>query len=310
MNHHIKKLLFTTLVFFISSALVAQIHVVWQIETNQMWERDWLMELLHGLEFDNIYDSGKFEQLVDNSIIVVSVPRNNKRAAYFKKLRELNYKFGVIQLSDEGYNCPTDFYADAQFVFRNYWHPQFINQKNVVMFSLGYKSGFWAGKSQPVVDCTHRKYTWSFAGEINGKPTRSLMLSQLRAIANHHVHEISCGTDPNSLSTTDYQNLLLNSIFVPCPAGWNMDTFRIWEALECGCIPVVEKFPVDYFGLFLGKHPFLAVHSWEQAAQEIKDLLANPEQLEARRQECYRWWLEYKKQMNKTFVTTIKKTLS
>ena len=60
---------------------------------------------------------------------------------------------------------------------------------------------------------------------------------------------------------------------------------------------------------YLGKHPFIAVNSWQEAASIVNDLLANPDQLEALRQECHAWWLSYKKQINRTFVETIKKTL-
>ena len=31
---------------------------------------------------------------------------------------------------------------------------------------------------------------------------------------------------------------MLNSIFAPCPSGHNPECFRLFEAMEAGCIPV------------------------------------------------------------------------
>ena len=309
MKRKILYLLFAISIYTIANSN-AQIKLVWQVDKAKIWEEDWLLELLSGLEFESIED-GNFEKLVDNSIIVISPPRDDKASAYFKKLHEMHYKFGIILLSDECYKCPTDFYEYAQFVFRNYWHKQFTRQDNVICFGLGYKTGFWQDDSQKLLDSAHRQYTWSFAGQISGKPTRSAMISDMKRVPNHFIHEIYTWNDSRSLGVTEYQNLLLNSIFVPSPTGyWNLDSFRIWEALECGCIPIVEKFPLDYFGKFLGDHPFLVVDSWPQAAQEVANLLADPVRLEARRLECYQWWIEYKKRTNSTFLQIINKTLN
>jgi hypothetical protein len=68
---------------------------------------------------------------------------------------------------------------------------------------------------------------------------------------------------PDSLSIEEYRNLFLNTTFMPCPKGcWNFDCFRVCEALECGCISIVEKIPFDYFQRLMGDYPFLAVNTW------------------------------------------------
>lgn len=289
----------------------AAVNLVWQINPAQMWETDWLFELLKGVDIHCICDNGMFETYVDNAIIVLSAPRSLKRAQYFKKLKDLHYKFGVIQLSDEKCSYPTDYYDDAQFVFRNYWDQKFNSTAHVFTFPNGYKSGFWAEFCDEIKTSCQRKYTWSFAGELKGKKSRTVMVSYMKNVPGHHIHTTQGfgSTDPKSLNTAAYRNLLLDSIFIPCPAGWSIETFRVWEALECGCIPIVEKFPFDYYGSFIPEHPFLAVDSWQEAVDIVNDLLAQPEKLEALRQKCHMWWLAHKKMINKTFVDVIKKTL-
>lgn len=46
------------------------------------------------------------------------------------------------------------------------------------------------------------------------------------------------------LDAAGWQTLLLDSKFTLCPGGHNAETFRLWEALEAGSIPIVSK--LDY----------------------------------------------------------------
>lgn len=304
----ILKLVFFIFLFISFNAL-GSISLVWQAERKKVWEEDWLTELLVGLEYE-VVDDMKFEKFIDNSIVIVVPPQEKQMLPYFKKMHDLGYKFGIILLSDECYTCSTEFYKYAQFVFRNYWHKQFSNDPKVVCFALGYKTGFWNGIPRSRANELRRPYCWSFAGQIGGKPTRAAMIAQLKQVSPYYIHEIHAWLDPRSLNTYEYQTLLLNSIFVPCGRGyWNIDSFRTWEALECGCIPIVEKFPLDYFKKFLGDHPFLTVDSWEQAPLLMSQLMADPEALEAKRQECITWWDEYKKKTGQKMISIIKSRL-
>ena len=81
------------------------------------------------------------------------------------------------------------------------------------------------------------------------------------------------------------------------------------QALQGECIPIVEKQPLDYFRKFFPDHPFIAVDSWYQASQQINLLLANPSELEHRRQQCYQWWQKYKKTMKKTVLDFVDRYL-
>lgn len=303
--------LLLVLTSFCCPQVYPEISLIWQVDRKISPEEDWLMELLSGLEI-TILDDGKFEKFINQSIIVISTAHNDRNdyEQYFQKLHEMNYSFGIILLSDERYDSPTDFYKYAKFVFRNYWHKKFSDQKNVVTFSLGYKSGFWKDATKEVKNCNARNYIWSFAGQITGKPTRIDMIAHIKNIPKYFIHETFSWGDPQALSVTAYQDLLLNTIFVPCPTGfWNLDSFRVYEALECGCIPIVEKNPIDYFANFYGEHPFITIESWDQVPKIINSLMENRNHLEQRRVQCYRWWLDYKKKTHRKFVKIIRRNL-
>jgi hypothetical protein len=74
-----------------------------------------------------------------------------------------------------------------------------------------------------------------------------------------------------------------------------LDSFRVCEALEAGCIPIVERRPFyDYFRHLLGDHPMLTVADWGEAPGLIAALRKDKGALDRRRLACARWWQDYK----------------
>ncbi len=298
-----KRFLFWSLLL-LPLFLYSKVHLIWQLPKAEFSETDWLEELLSGIEFEEIQD-GKWSVFKNNAIIVASNFKKRKCKRYYEELHKRKCKFAIIQVSDEFYSIPNDFYQQAVFVLRHYWHPQY--GKNVTAFPLGYMSGFMRHfPAHEIQDASHRKYVWSFAGQIN-KSTRQAMAESMKKIAHYHIHETSSFSDPDALSKEKYRALLLNTLFVPCPRGWaNLESFRVYEALECGCIPIVEKDDTDYFTHLLGNYPFLSVEKWEEAPALIQKLLANPMELENLRASCRAWWLEHKKKVKQEIAETIK----
>jgi hypothetical protein len=75
-----------------------------------------------------------------------------------------------------------------------------------------------------------------------------------------------------------------------------VESFRLYEALEAGSIPIVEKrWTLDYFRLLLGEHPIPTVRSWAEARDLVKRLAADPDGLNALQDRCLSWWDAYKR---------------
>jgi hypothetical protein len=90
------------------------------------------------------------------------------------------------------------------------------------------------------------------------------------------------------------------------------DSFRWAEALEQGCIPIVEDDPPlgsplcerpmqcthndpNYFRRLLGESfPFLVVREWGEAPHLLRALLADPHRLHRLFEECVAWFESYK----------------
>ena len=91
--------------------------------------------------------------------------------------------------------------------------------------------------------------------------------------------------------------MLSSTEFIPCPNGFfHPETYRLYEALECECIPIVETAYNYYDRLFPG-NPFLKISKWEEAKPIIKNWDKN--KINKKREECKLWWDSYKADLQK-----------
>jgi hypothetical protein len=198
----------------------------------------------------------------------------------------------LYHVGDEIYNHDYTAYKWCDLVLRNYWSIAFDASPHVMAVPIGYKAGFQS--NTPAKPAAQRQHVWSFMGDAN-KTSRQKMLEELRKIEGGFVHLISGWNSADSLPVEKYRAIMDESIFVPCPAGWgNLDSFRVYEALEAGCIPLVKRRDYDYFTRLLGENPLYAVADWS----EVPDMLRHWEtgdRWEGRRCECANWWEGYKK---------------
>jgi hypothetical protein len=275
--------------------------IVWQKDPREAWESDWVRYLLSGLNCTEVVDT-RHAVFSDGAIVVDSGIDAYKRAYYFEMLKRGN-RFVLFHLSDEHYSDDCTPYSFANFVLRNYWSRAHASDAAVLCVPLGMMNGFRVASQKPAPE---RRYLWSFAGNLN-KSSRTDMVAAMAPLEGGRLHGTNTvGTaasdelaerDPQApLTVQRYAQLLADTVFAPCPAGWeNLDTFRVCEALEAGCIPVVERRPsFDYFRHLFGSHPMISVESWSNAPQRIADLRRNGGELEKRRVACQEWWQDYK----------------
>ncbi len=90
-------------------------------------------------------------------------------------------------------------------------------------------------------------------------------------------------------------NVLSSSQFMPCPNGFvHPETYRLYEALECECIPIVEN-TYKYYDRLFPNNPFIKIDKWADAKIIVNSW--NDEQIKKKRSECKNWWKSYKNKL-------------
>jgi len=276
--------------------------IIWWIDI-KTYEKEWLNCIFQGR---HIYD-GTLTKVIPGAIIVVNQLRQNMHL--FSAYIGSHTSFSIVHLSDEFLDDDYSLYTNplCKHVFRNYIHPGLAHMKKVTHFGIGYKSEVSDITHEAAnKTCAHRSLAWSFSG-YSKKSDRELLLQMWGSIEPHSIHR-SGGFGVDLLQNTDYKNQLLESKFVLCPVGnCSLDTFRIYEALENGCIPITIKrninqpwvrFLESYWeDLFESKVPFLCHETWEAGFLNMVELLQNAEKCELLRQKCCAFWQKYKRDL-------------
>ena len=275
--------------------------IVWQRPRTEVWEDDWIEYLFRNIPHDTIEDLNHNTYL-DNSVIVESIWWAPHHSKYISELHSRNYKFGLIHLSDE--RCCDDIssYTHCKFVMRNYYRGNL--GKNVIHFPLGWNSGFTSVTTNP--SAANRQHTWSFVGH-RWDANRNVMAAAMITVPNNNIY-VAEHHGPR-LNASDMSKIYRNSIFVPCPRGAiHIDNFRVTEALEAGCIPIVER--NDYWTTMYGTDiPILQIDSWNDVPALIANLLTDIDNLDKLRLKCYNWWVNHKNKTVSEVTTLVTQTM-
>jgi hypothetical protein len=138
---------------------------------------------------------------------------------------------------------------------------------------------------------------WFFAGQVT-HDRRTQCVAALRNIPNGRLLETK--QFYSGMPHDEYFRTLGQTKIVPCPSGpVCSDTFRMAEALEAGCIPIVDEWPgwrdkpvCGFFQmLFSQGMPFPLIENWNQLPQVMESLLADYPRKAA---EVQTWWAAYK----------------
>jgi hypothetical protein len=272
------------------------------ILSSKMYEIKWLQDIfnLQQLNIDPVNSTDALEPY-DNLVVVLIRPKWQEQLAWLEFLVMSGRKFKVIHLADEHGTDPTHFYMWPEItgVIRNYKRPNLPTDPKITIIPLGYHWQF-KGREFPLVtspELPFRENMWSFAG--TDWVGRSGAMAPLNLVGPNFLKFFPDWKDANELKEEEYISLLLNSKFVPCPRGNNKETYRFYEALECGCIPIC----IDLPDVFNDELEIISLQSWEHAAALMMHFQKNPEQMEQYRKAVLISWANYKKNLKAKLAT-------
>jgi len=290
-----------------------KLNLVWMLDENfgssgssmeKIFEYDYIINNLFSLFEKQIHciKINEKKPHIENSLIIYSNNSYNlddRLLNYFVELKNNNIDFNIFHLSNESLNHNFNYYSLAKKVFRNYIYPNITNA-NVLTLPLGYKSGI---KFLEPVKERNKKYKFCFVGQP--KNDRFELINVLNEHDNNFIHLTKQWDCPTSLNTQEYQHKLSETLFVPCPAGnVHVDTFRLFEILETGSIPILKKYTnPEYYHLLLGNHPLPVISNWSELKIVESKLLDYG--YDKKCEEIRSWYLSYKENLKKTLYDSL-----
>jgi hypothetical protein len=262
---------------------------IWQYENPV--ERAWVDDLM-GAHIERHVLDGERKIVLPNAILFDKHITRHGRD-YYQKFAGTNSI--LLHYLDETYEGGYDRYCSFAGVMRWHWSGLF-DDPSILVIPIGYRQGPPSLTIRPV---SARKYVWSFAGQVY-KSSRPEMVAALSGIEPNFLMRSDKRDDGSMLDRyverDEYYDVMTDSIFAPCPMGnVNIECFRLYESLECGAVPIVEKrLGFDYYRKLLGDHPIPTISSWSEATPLIEDCLRDPAKLARLQAECMTWWKSYK----------------
>ena len=109
----------------------------------------------------------------------------------------------------------------------------------------------------------------------------------------------------NRGSKPEYSMSQMTTAISLCPSGGSPETFRMWEALDNGAIPIVQN--VETMSAIPKGHPIhvlnVSRHDYGKSGELheiILNFYKNPTEMDAYQKKLYKWWFHWKVELMKT----------
>lgn len=182
---------------------------------------------------------------------------------------------------------------EGNFDCKKLWHPDLLHyhQYNQCenVFPLGYTP-----QTRPILkelELVRKDIKWFFSGQINHSRRRSMrdQLLNLKDGVSYFSPGFSQG-----LQHKEYFEWMAKSNSVICPPGnLTQDSFRVYETLEAGAIPIVDRFPPtgdkEYWSNIFPDAPFPILRDY----QELPGLIEKC-QSPSYKNKVFAWWVKKK----------------
>lgn len=182
-----------------------------------------------------------------------------------------------------------------------------IKHKNIKIYTMSYvKDG-----TEPIIngyapqihefinnEIPDKTIPWFFSGQVTHQ-RRIECVEKLRQRSDDGILNETSGFT-KGLQHGEYYSYLKKAAVAPCPSGpATPDTFRLYEALEMACVPIVDSksisknIPSNYWNEMLGdNNPIPVINAYNQLNGYIDDSL---QEFPKRNNDIFAWWMRYKR---------------
>ncbi|MFN7055674.1 hypothetical protein [Hyphomonas sp.] len=257
-------------------------------------EADWVQHVLSPLRIRLLPKGAEIPVYPGAIYLFASVLRMNLDPAFLARVRQAG-GCGLIHIGDEYYRGDFAAYAAFDFVFRMMPF-EGVESPGVFPLPLGVTSDFGPECRTPP---GARELSWMFAGDW--KADRHVMARAFRDVPGGLLSLPKSYKGEAGISRAEYKAAMSNAVFAPCPSGnVCIETFRPYEALHLGAIPLIPKRRLsDPYGLLLGPHPLPSFEDWRGAAKFVAEMWATPAALDRLQAECLEWWDAFRPELSR-----------
>jgi hypothetical protein len=275
-------------------AKAMHLNLIWTVAPQLLAEADWIHWLFQDFQIvDRVAPESEFFE--DNSIYILSGAYSRLPSWFEDGIRRVQRK-GLFHLADESFTGGYEMYSNFDFVLRNY-HSTIFNNAGIKILPLGFTNNMMSvSETRPV---TKRRFLWSFAGFK--RAARLDMFKNLKSIEPYKCYLFDNQGQQPLLDRAEFTALLSDSVFAPCPMGNTvLESFRIYESLEMGCIPIVERRRwMPYCDRLMPGHPLPSFSNWRKARQFVEGLSKDQSRMTAYQHDVAEWWQKYKVELRK-----------
>ncbi len=244
--------------------------------------------------WDQAFIGDIFESLSESDRTVVVIPgayQADKIVDINTELIKYKKVFVVITSDEEG-----------KFPIGKLSHPDMYvyGQYGTSLFNipLGYTPQ--TRKELKRIGYVQDRQPWFFAGQIN-HIRRHLMADVLNDYDSDHDKFYPTNGFAQGLEPWQYFDKMASACAVPCPPGnETQDSFRVYEALESGAVPIVDRFSAqgnfDYWDPLFPDAPFPIISSYQELIPAIEKA-----QNKAYRNQVFAWWIAKKMEWRQQF---------
>ncbi len=283
------------------------IPVVWLVSHPECWDQALTDDILSGRswstghDFEHYVGLDRLEGLTGAVVVIPGANQADNAEAISEALGRLSWAL-VLVTSDEERRFPLEALDQHSHVMAWLQYPREDDQADFYL-PVGYPPHF---REQLDGHGYGKPRRWFWAGQVNHERRKTLA-----AILQEMPDGLSVETEgfTQGLDWHTYALALARSRFAPCPSGpYSVDSFRVAEALEAGCLPIVDSRTSAATALdrlwaraYPGA-PMPSVHDWANLPAVLDELAEDWPRNGAR---AGAWWLDYKRRLAERLGDTV-----